>query len=102
MEGLRVAGEVHPLRAGEDLERFNLRGSDNDAGIELARAGSDGVDLQYRPEVFDAEHAHRLGPQRPLDHHVLLEGHAHVVDPAFARRNPTGAMLTVRGPATMR
>src|SRR6187401_152280 len=100
MEGLRIAGEVHPLRAGEDLEGFNLRGSDDDAWIELARASADGVDLEHCAEVVDTEHAHRLGPQRTLDHHVLVESHAHVDAPAFTRRTPASAMLKVRGPAT--
>ena len=56
----------------------------------------------YRGQpIVDAQHAHWLGPQGALNHHVLLEGHAHVVAPAVTRRSPASAMLKMRGPATM-
>jgi hypothetical protein len=40
-----IAREVHALGAGEHLEGVDLRGGDDDAGVELARACADGVDL---------------------------------------------------------
>ncbi len=105
LEGLWIAREVHALGAGQDPQRIHLGGGDDDSGIELPGPGADRVDLQHGAEVVDAQDAHRLRPQRPFEHHVLLDGGAHVEPLARGapspRSRPASAMLKVRGPATM-